>query len=308
MNVPDALAGRLQMNEPLRRHSYIGIGGRALYYAAVRTVAELAAARQFAADGGWPLFVIGMGTNVLVADQGVDGLVAVLEGDDFDGCRAGDGTLDAAAGCSLARAMNTAVAAGLAGLEVLAGIPSTVGGALWMNAGGRHGTVTDRLETVTVMDPLGAVRACGRDELAFGYRQSSFAEGTIILGARFKCERVVPEMLAVRRDAILADKARTQPLDARSLGCVFRNPAGRSAGELIDRCGLKGTRVGDMAVSTLHANFIVNAGQGRSRDMVALMELIHARVREAHGVDLAPEIVFFGDCGWTHGSVPAACR
>jgi UDP-N-acetylmuramate dehydrogenase len=194
--------------------------------------------------------------------------------------------------------MQRAAEAGLSGFECLAGIPGTAGGALRMNAGGKHGTVSRCLKSLTFINRRGTVRTVDAVNLAFPYRGCPLEEDDIIISAVFECSQESAEAVRKRMRAVLAEKKAVQPLAASSLGCVFRNPSGDSAGRLIDACGFKGESQGGIQVSPLHANFLVNTGGGTAADMSLLMKRIQNGVKRKTGTVLEPEIVFLGDCGW----------
>lgn len=298
VNVPDYISNKLQCSEPMRKHTLIGIGGRAYYYIQANTVEELKTVMHFAESEGLTLFALGAGTNILVSDKGIDGIVVKLSGSEFDTCVPEGNTLTAGAACSLRNVVRTAVASGMGGVECMAGIPGSVGGALMMNAGGRYGTIADQLEQVTVLDSSLNIKEYHIQEMRFGYRSSPFEPGEIILSARFRCFSAPVDELADKRNTIYSEKSEKQPLGERSCGCVFKNPEDRSAGELIESLGFKGEREGDIEVSSVHANYLINRGRGSSRDMMSLMNRICGRAMDTFGIALEPEIVLWGECGW----------
>jgi len=167
-----------------------------------------------------------------------------------------------------------------------------------MNAGGKYGTVSDALRSLTIITSAGEMIEREFKVMKFDYRSAQLAESDIIIEATFECTSAASDQLLKEYNRILNEKRTTQPMDAKSCGCVFRNPEGDSAGALIDACGCKGETIGDISVSDVHANFFVNQGKGSSRDMVALMQKVRDCVQSKYTVELKPEIVFFGECGW----------
>lgn len=300
MNLPKELQNKLLMNESMRKHTSIGIGGRALYFIPVNSVDELRTAVDHCRDGDMDFVIVGGGTNVLASDTGIDSMVIKPEGGCFNELVIKGNRISAGAGCSMARLVNEAVEKGLQGLEGLAGVPGTVGGALRMNAGGKHGFISDCVEEITVLSRECTIETRTRNKVDFSCRSSSFQEGEVIIAAAFHLSSGSAAVLEEKKQYVLSEKRATQPLGEKSCGCVFKNPENGSAGELIDRCGLKGERLADIQVSSKHANFLVNKGRGSSRDMIVLMERIYHRVLSESGIALQPEIVFFGECGWKY--------
>ncbi len=265
------------------------IGGPAERFAAPRSVAELRRLLARAAGEGIPVRAMGAGRNLLVDDRGVEGLVISLAR--LRRITRCGNLLVAEAGAGTTAFVNRAVREGLAGFECLVGVPGTMGGAVRMNAGGRHGALGDRVVWVSGLTRTGEPWRFGRGACGFRYRGSG-------LGGTFVTE-VAVEMtpsgadLAARRRAIFAAKRATQPLFAATAGCMFRNPSlpgGESAGWLLDRAGAKGLRAGGAVVSPLHANFIVNRGGATFADVMSLIRTAHRMVRDRFGVDLALEV------------------
>ncbi|MEW6358066.1 MAG: UDP-N-acetylmuramate dehydrogenase [Planctomycetota bacterium] len=279
--------------EPLARHTYFRIGGPAKFFVRPRTKDELAAALAKFAEDEEKTYILGGGTNMLISDNGIDGAVIRL-GYAFDFCEFSEDSTRAVvgAGYTLASVVRKSVERGLAGLEGVIGVPGTLGGAAIMNAGGKHGNVGDVIVSATVMDYDGTIRRMERDEIEFTYRSSNI-EG-IVLQAELEFTRRDPRELSAKMKDVLQQKRDSQPLSAKSAGCVFKNPPGQSAGALIDRLGFKGRTVGGAQVSAKHANFIINTGSARAADVLALMEMIRGKVKSEFGVDLSPEIRLWG--------------
>ncbi|HEV7200196.1 MAG TPA: UDP-N-acetylmuramate dehydrogenase [Candidatus Limnocylindria bacterium] len=270
------------------------VGGSADRLAEPRTRAELLAVLEAARRAGIACLVIGNGSDLVVADAGVRGLVirnrareVALDGD----------RLSADAGTPMALLVKRATAAGLSGLEWGIAVPGTLGGAVWANAGAHGGEIRDRLAAVETWSPdSGILATMTPAECAFGYRESRFKhDRLVVVGARLTLSADDPTAVGVRVDAFQAQRAATQPLAEQNAGSVFRNPEGDHAGRLIDAAGLKGLRVGTASVSTRHANFIVTDRDGRAADVRRLADLVRATVRDASGITLEYEIEFVGD-------------
>lgn len=279
----------VKQDEPLAPYTYMKIGGPARFFARPENVEQLAELLTRAQNEDLPVYILGGGSNVLVRDEGVNGLVIYTRAPAFRYVRVEKDCVIAGAGASLWSAVRTAASHSLSGLEVLAGIPGTVGGAVRMNAGGRFGDVGQFAHEVTVMDWSTDVRTLGRDQITFDYRECSIEE-PVILEARFQLEEDDPDAIARRMKKIWITKKATQPLSMQSAGCIFKNTRGLSAGVLIEQAGLKGYRVGQAEVSERHANFIITHPGCTARDVLRLIDLIRDRVRAKFGVELELEI------------------
>lgn len=270
--------------EPLAPYTTLKIGGPADYFVRPGTPDELRAAVEAARDADLPVRLLGSGANLLVGDGGVRGLVIHL-----GRMRRREG-LHVEAGYNLAKLVRETVDAGLGGLEALAGVPACVGGAVAMNAGGRHGDISGAIRYVDVLTPAGSPRRLDRRDIPFRYRSWGL-DSHVVLAAGFDLR---PDPDARRRcDEILAAKKASQPLGTHNAGCVFKNPPGAGAGRMIDECGLKGARVGGATVSRKHANFIVNEGGGTATDVRILIDLVRDRVRARFGTELELEILLW---------------
>lgn len=287
--------------------TWFGIGGRADRFA--RPDSPEALRRCLASDPN--LRVLGDGANLLVDDDGVADLVVALTAPAFTEVRWDDpagraGLVTAGAGANLPRLITEAVRRGLGGVEGLGGIPATLGGAVRMNAGGAFGQIADAVARVHAMDREARPITLERDEIDFSYRHSGL-DGLVITAAELELHEEDPAQLRARLKDVMEYKKKSQPMADRSAGCVFKNPtlphdlpgiASRgervSAGMLIDRAGAKGTRVGGASVSPRHGNFIVtDPASARARDVIDLMAQVAARVKDAFGVDLHPEVVIW---------------
>lgn len=239
---------------------------------------------------GVPVKVLGRGANVLISDDGYNGLVVRLDAPAFRKVEfCGDQAL-VGAGVDLMAFARKCARDGRAGIERLAGIPATIGGAIRMNAGGRHGETKDIVRAVTVMEPSGELRTLTGMDCNFSYRHSAIGESNIIVSAVLDLPLDEPARVREAFERNLVEKQRTQPLAEHSAGCVFKNPRGQSAGAIIDRAGLKGTSRGRAKVSDVHANFIIADHGAKAADVLALIDLVRERVRLASGVELELEI------------------
>lgn len=288
-----SLTGPVRRDESMARHTTYRIGGPTALHIECATVADIAAATSILAEEGVDWRVLGKGSNVLVSDDGYDGAVIALGRDFKRHCLEGD-RLRTGAGVILAAVVRDAFSEGRTGLEFAVGIPGTVGGALAMNAGSREEWIGSIVESVTLFVPGEGLVGVRGPEIAWGYRTSGLTARDIIVEAALRV--VEGDAVHIRRtmEASLRRRKRTQPLSMPSAGSVFVNPAGDAAGRLIESAGLKGARVGGAQVSDVHANFIVNTGGATARDVVALVRLIRETVKEAHGIELTPEVRFLG--------------
>ena len=275
--------------EPLAPHTWFHLGGPAEYFAEPTGVEELQALVRRARQEEAPIRLLGGGSNILVRDEGVSGLVVRLSAPAFTDITLSGQTLSAGGGAKLGHAISTSVREGLAGLETLVGIPGTIGGALHGNTGSRGGDIGQWTCQATVMTRTGEILERSREELVFAYRESSLDE-LVILSARFELDRDDPEELTKRMQKQWIVKKAAQPLGHQSAGCIFKNPRGMSAGMLIEQCGLKSTRFGQAEVSDRHANFIVADPGATTQDVLRLVELVRDRVHERLGIELETEI------------------
>jgi UDP-N-acetylmuramate dehydrogenase len=288
---------------PLARLTTMRVGGAADLLATAHNAFELRALVRFARARGLPLLVLGRGSNVIVSDRGVRGLVIHVraEGSRIEGDR-----YRAEAGVPMARAATETQKAGLSGLEFGLAIPGTVGGAVWANAGAHGADVRAVIESADVLLADGSEARLGVEDLGLAYRDSRFkhvapgAPAEIILGATFSLVPADADAIKVRLDDIRRWRQAHQPLGLPSSGSTFRNPdEGPSAGERIDRAGLKGLRIGGARVSEKHANFIVTERGATATDVRRLVDRIHATILERDGLDLREEVEFVGDwAGW----------
>jgi UDP-N-acetylmuramate dehydrogenase len=279
----------LRLDEPLAPYTWLKLGGPAQFFLTPRDPDELERVLQACHAQQIPVRVLGSGSNLLVRDEGVSGAVIRLESPRFADVHIADRIVRAGAGALLSHVITETVRAGLAGLENLAGIPGTIGGAILGNAGGRYGDLGQLVRSVTVLTYQGERQIRRSDELAFAYRQSN-VDDAVVLEAELELRPDDPEEIARRLRKIWVLKKSSQPLGSQSAGCIFKNPRGLSAGALIEQAGLKGTRLGGAEISDRHANFIVTQEGATSSDVLRLIDLMRSKVAEQFGVHLELEI------------------
>ena len=295
----------LRREEPLAPKTTLGVGGAARIYAEPAATADLQALLREAKARGVEVFVLGRGSNLVVPDEGVNGFVVSLAHEAWSAFEPrGDGSVWVGAGLLLKKLCGQAAKAGLVGFEFLEGIPGNIGGALRMNAGAMGGWMFDVVESVQMMSPDGELLTLPKAAMHVDYRHCAELHRAIALGALLlatpkpgeggrPAAQANPDTVARQIDVYRKKRQESQPRES-SAGCIFKNPTGNSAGRLIDECGLKGERVGDAEVSPMHANFIVNRGCASAADVIALVRRVRARVKEARGIDLQPEVLLYG--------------
>ena len=291
---------QVELDAPIGRESWFCAGGTADILLHPRDPATLAEVVRRCRRTGTPLRILGEGANLLVADEGVGGIVVRLDAPAFRAVeRNADGEVDLVrdgAGADLARTLMDLARSGLAGLETLMGVPASIGGAIRMNAGGRYGSIGDVVHAVACLDEHGETRVYPASELRFEYRRTNIAD-PIVLWSVFRVRQTDPVGLRDRIKEIAAYKKSTQPLAEKSAGCMFRNPVDPgsgetiSAGRLIDEAGLKGLQIGSATVSEIHANFITIKRGGKSDDAISLSDEVIRRVADARGIQLQREVV-----------------
>jgi UDP-N-acetylenolpyruvoylglucosamine reductase len=284
----------IEHDVPLSRFTTLGTGGPAAAFARPETLEELQEALQFARERDLRLAVVGLGSNLLLADAGFDGLVLKLVGE-LARAEVRDDLLVAGGGAPNAVALHRARAAGLGGFEFACAIPGTAGGGVRMNAGAYGGDWAAVLERALVVDSDGA-RWHTRDELGLRYRHSSLRPGQVVAEVEFRLSpRPADEIKALVAD-LQAQRKAAQPTNKRTYGSVFKNPDHElTAGRMLEACGLRGHRIGGAQISPRHANFIENADGARSEDALALMAEARRRAWEQYGVELEHEVVFLGE-------------
>lgn len=270
---------------------HLRIGGPADWFLEPYAEDDVALAVRACRDLDVPLRVLGGGSNVVVADDGVRG--AVLQLGSLNRIVRDGNRITAGAGVTLPSLLRATKEVGLAGLEKLTGIPAQVGGAVAMNAGTRDGETFEHLVSITLVDPEGRIAVHGRNEFRNTYRDGGLRDA-IVVQATWQLEPDDPKAIFERFSTSLKKRNATQPVSQRSVGCVFRNPPGDAAGRMIEAAGCKTLRVGGVEVSGMHANYFVNDGRGTAAEFVALMGEVRERVRRHSGVELEPEVKFWG--------------
>jgi UDP-N-acetylmuramate dehydrogenase len=297
MGLAARMEGRLRLAEPMAKHCSFKLGGPAEAWAQPHDQLELAECLKAAKALGAPLTILAGGTNVLVLDGGIPGLVLSLDGGFNRFSLDDDGVVSAGAGFSLALLARKTALSGLAGLEWAVGIPGSVGGGLVMNAGAHGGEMKDVVSRVRVLVD-GQPEDWSAEQCGFAYRHSAFKgvePGRLIaLGAQFRLTPAEPEALKARMDEALAKRKASQPLEWPNAGSVFKNPPGQAAGALIEQCGLKGLSRGGAQISEKHANFVVNKGGATAADVQWLMQAARDAVRQKFDVELVDEVLTLG--------------
>lgn len=289
MNCLDKFSEITRRDEPLAPYTWLKLGGPAQFLMEPRSVEELAEVVKCCHESEIPLHILGDGSNLLIRDEGVSGVVLRLVHGDFSKVTVEGTKVVAGAGALLSHVISRAVAAGLTGLEDLAGIPGTIGGAVVGNAGGKSGEIGSAVESVQVVNYRGELETVPAELINFEYRSSNI-NAPVILSAALQLKEGDPAEITKRLRKTWIVKKASQPLSAQSAGCIFKNPRGLSAGALIDQAGLKGTRIGDCEVSDIHANFIITHENTTSEDLLRLIDLVRSKVSDTHGVDLELEI------------------
>ena len=281
----------LRLNEPMAKHTSFRIGGGVEVMAFPKQPEELAELLKISALLDCKCAILGAGTNVLAPDEGLSGLVICLK-DCLDGMeKLSDTRIRVMAGVTMSRAAVFAANLGMSGLEFAHGIPGSIGGGVYMNAGAYGGEICQVCHRVQVMDRQGNTRWLSREEMAFSYRHSVLEEtGDIVICAEFTLTPAEPEAIKARMKELIGKRSASQPLDLPSAGSAFKRPVGGYAAALIDAAGLKGFRVGNAAISEKHAGFAVNLGGATANDVKALLKTVSDRVFEQSGIRLEPEI------------------
>jgi len=285
--------GTLLENEPMSHHTSYGIGGPVSAYITPKDRNDLANILKFAYEHSIETHFIGSGSNLLVADSGIDGIVLTpakaLTHLEFTGRH-----VVAESGVMLGRLVKECVKRNLTGIESLIGVPGTLGGALVMNAGAFGGEISNYLKSVEIMNMSGTVKIFSPDDIDFSYRFSTIKPDEFVLQARFELKEEDPEIIQEKRNKASKGRKTHQPLRFRSAGSVFKNPEENAAGYLIDQAGLKGTKIGDAEISPHHANFFVNHGKAKASDITELIRIARKSVFEKFGIKLELEVKTIG--------------
>lgn len=285
------LKGKISLNEPLARFTTFRIGGEADYYVEPADAEDALNIVRYLNKQGVPFYVMGNGSNVLISDDGIRGVVINTEAS-FNYLKHDDGVITAGSGAKIAKFVDYCIQNGYKGVEMLAGIPATVGGALVMNAGAYEGeTSTYVTEVTTIID--NEIKHLNKEECGFRYRASNL-KGSVILEAKFSMPEGNKEEVSKRRKELLLKRNDSQPVEIPNAGCVFKNPEGYKAAILIEQSGLKNASFGGAVVSQKHANFIVNSNGATANDVVELVKMIRRTVKEKTGVELEMEVKLIG--------------
>ena len=299
MALQDIFAGCTQrpllLAEPMTKHTSFHIGGPAELMAQPQSEAELQSLLMKAAEAAVPVTLVGNGSNLLVRDKGIRGLVIKL-GSMLRDIKVSGNVLTFGSGVSLAQASKKAAELGLSGMEFAVGIPGSIGGAVYMNAGAYDGEMAKVVKSVRVMDAAGEVSELSAGELDFGYRHSALqGSGKIVTSVTVELAAGDKQAIAEKMADFSNRRITKQPLELPSAGSMFKRPPGYFAGTLIDQTGLKGYTVGGAQVSTKHAGFVVNIGGATAADVLQLISDVQAKVFAAHGVHLEPEVLVLGE-------------
>ncbi len=299
MALQDIFAGCTQrpllLAEPMTKHTSFHIGGPAELMAQPQSEAELQSLLLKAAEAAVPVTLVGNGSNLLVRDKGIRGLVIKL-GSMLRDIKGSGNVLTFGSGVSLAQASKKAAELGLSGMEFAVGIPGSIGGAVYMNAGAYDGEMSKVVKSVRVMDAAGEVSELSAGELDFGYRHSALqGSGKIVTSVTVELAAGDKQAIAEKMADFSNRRITKQPLELPSAGSMFKRPPGYFAGTLIDQTGLKGYTVGGAQVSTKHAGFVVNIGGATAADVLQLISDVQAKVFAAHGVHLEPEVLVLGE-------------
>ncbi|MCT4777394.1 MULTISPECIES: UDP-N-acetylmuramate dehydrogenase [Exiguobacterium] len=287
-------ADRVQQDEPLSAHTYTKLGGKADYFVAPHTYEEVQAVLELAHRENVPFMILGFGSNLIVRDGGLRGIVLNLN--ELKTIRRDGNQLIAQAGAAIIDVSRQALTEELSGLEFACGIPGTVGGAVYMNAGAYGGETKDVITSAVVLSPEGQLMTLTKDELDLDYRTSRISkDGLIVLEATFELEPLGYEAIKDVMDDLTYKRESKQPLEYPSCGSVFKRPPGYFAGKLIQDCGLQGKRIGGAEVSLKHAGFIVNIDEATATEYISLIRHVQATVKEKFEIELEPEVKIIGE-------------
>lgn len=290
--------GKIFYDEPMSRHTSLRVGGNADALVAIESEDQLAQMVQRLKKAKINYLPVGNLTNIIVRDGGYRGAILLMSGLKEINCRKtpeGGHFILAQAGAALAKVVAVSVINELTGVEFCAGIPGSMGGAVWMNAGAFGREMKDVVTEVSFLDRGGQKKTRKREEIIFGYRRSVWPEETIILAVRLKLEKGEGEQIRHRISEIIQMRQEKHPLEYPSAGSIFKNSPGLPAGRLIEEMGLKGKLCGDAEVSPRHANFIVNKGKATAADILALIGFIQDKARKEKGIDLETEVIVVGE-------------
>jgi len=286
---PKSLNKKIKTKVKLAGLTSLKVGGLARFFLEAKNIKELQEALIFTKRAGLPVFILGAGSNILVSDSGLDGLVIKLGGKFFKRIHREGSCLEAGGALKLSQFILYAKNNGLSGLEFLAGLPGTLGGALAGNAGAWGESIGEQVKEVTALDYSGKSRLLRAKELKFSYRKSNLNK-YVIISSKIKLRKGSKDVIGLSMREYLLQRNRIQNNSLPNAGCIFKNSGKNTAGKLIDACGLKGSSRGGAVISKIHANFILNKGHASSKDILSLMDLMQKRVREEFKINLEPEI------------------
>ena len=281
------------MNESLKKHTTYGIGGPADLMIFPKSKQDLIKVIEIINENKIQLTILGSGSNVLVSDNGIRGAVISLK-NSLKQIEVDENILYAECGTMLGKIVKHAVKNNLIGLENLNGVPGTLGGALIMNAGAWGGEISENLIHVEVINSKSEIQKIQKKDLNFSYRQSSFNKDDILLSAKFNLQKADKDVIKDNFIEAQSGRKKSQPLNKRSAGSLFKNPKNNSAGKLLDEAGLKGFSIGDAKISEKHANFFINDGDATSKDMLMLIKKAHKEVKDKFNVNLSLEVKLMG--------------
>ena len=281
------------MNESLKKHTTYGIGGPADLMIFPKNKQDLRKVIEIINENKIQLTILGSGSNILVSDNGIRGAVISLK-NSLKQVEVDDNVLYAECGTMLGKIVKHAVKNNLIGLENLNGVPGTLGGALIMNAGAWGGEISENLIHVEVINSKSEIQKIQKKDLNFSYRQSSFNKDDILLSAKFNLKKADKDIIKENFIEAQSGRKKSQPLNKRSAGSLFKNPKNNSAGKLLDEAGLKGFSIGDAKISEKHANFFINDGDATSKDMLMLIKKAHKEVKDKFNVNLSLEVKLMG--------------
>ena len=284
-----------RIDEPMKKHSTFGIGGKAKALVLPKKNSDVKKILKYSSKNNIKIFFIGSGSNLLISDDGFDGILISLKRSFKNIEFSNHGEIVVGSGVMLRRMVKQAISRNLKGLESLAGVPGTLGGALYMNAGAYGSEISNFFVSATIMNMKGQEREIFKDDVRFSYRSSTFPEDCILLQARFKCDEGDIAKIENDKDRFSVSRVKNQPLNYRSAGSIFKNPAtDLAAGYLIDKAGLKGLIKGGAMISDKHANFIINNGNAKASEVIYLIKTIRKEVLIKFNVSLDLEIKLVG--------------
>ncbi|HPK53214.1 MAG TPA: UDP-N-acetylmuramate dehydrogenase [Smithellaceae bacterium] len=295
----EGIAGKIFYDELMSRRTSLRVGGNAAALVVVESEGQAAQIVDRLGQAKINYLPVGNLTNLIVRDGGYNGVIMLMSGMErinYQQVPEGeDHFVSAQSGAALSKVVGFCATCGLTGLEFCAGIPGSVGGAVWMNAGAFGKEIKDVVGEVSLIDPRGRKRTMRKEEISFAYRRTDLPAGTIITDVLLRLKKGDSEQIKEKIREIIQIRMKKHPLDYPSAGSVFKNPPGMTAGRIIEEIGLKGMRCGGAEVSRQHANFIVNKGNACAADVLELIGLIQKKAREEKGVDLEPEVIVVGE-------------